>query len=80
MTVLFRCRIDKSTLKKADRVAEQLGTSTPEMVRIFVTQMARTARVPLNLDPKAPADDPSVEPWPARAARLESFFDPAKTW
>jgi addiction module RelB/DinJ family antitoxin len=79
MTVLFRCRIDEPTLKKADRVAEKLGTSTPEMVRIFVTQMARTGRVPLNLDPKTPADD-SIEPWPARAERLESFYDPAKTW
>ena len=40
--MLFRCRIDKGLLKKANRVTKHLGTSTSEMVRIFVTQMART--------------------------------------
>ncbi len=78
MTVLFRCRVEKGVLQKADRVAERLGTSTPEMVRIFMTQMARTGKVPLSLDPR---DEEAVAgPWPERAARLESFYDPAKTW
>jgi addiction module RelB/DinJ family antitoxin len=76
--VLFRCRIEEPVLKKADRVAKQLGTSTSEMVRIFVTQMARTGRVPLNLT-TAPGDS-LVEPWDKRAERIESFYDPSKTW
>ena len=50
MTVLFRCRIEKPLLDKANRVSKRLGTSTSEMVRIFVTQMARTGKVPLKLD------------------------------
>jgi addiction module RelB/DinJ family antitoxin len=78
MTVLFRCRIEKPVLKKADRVAKQLGTSTSEMVRIFVTQMARTGRVPLNLN--AADGETLVEPWANRAERVESFYDPSKTW
>ena len=41
MTVLFRCRIEKPLLEKANRVTRQLGTSTPEMFRIFVAQIAR---------------------------------------
>jgi antitoxin component of RelBE/YafQ-DinJ toxin-antitoxin module len=49
MTVLFRCRIEKPLLAKANRVTTRLGTSTAEMFRIFVTQIARTGKVPLNL-------------------------------
>lgn len=51
MTVLFRCRIQKPLLDKADRVTNRLGTSTAEMVRVFVAQIARTGRVPLSLAP-----------------------------
>ena len=76
--MLFRCRIEQPILKEADRVAERLGTSTSEMVRIFVTQMARTGRVPLTLD--ANGDDPLAGPWSERAGKLETFYDPAKAW
>jgi antitoxin component of RelBE/YafQ-DinJ toxin-antitoxin module len=51
MTVLFRCRVEKPLLDKANRVTSRLGTSTAEMVRIFVAQIARTGRVPLSLAP-----------------------------
>ena len=77
MTVLFRCRIEKPLLKKADRVAQKLGTSTLEMVRMFVAQMARTGKVPLALDAN---DDPVAGPWEQRAATLESFYDKSKAW
>ena len=78
MTVLFRCRIEKPLLNRANQVAKKLGTSTAEMVRIFVTQMARTGKVPLNLDAKR--EIPLVGPWEQRAATLESFYDKSKTW
>ena len=78
MTVLFRCRIEKPLLEKADRVARKLGTSTPEMVRMFVAQMARTGKVPLNLD--ATKDDSVSTPWKQRAETLESFYDSSKAW
>jgi antitoxin component of RelBE/YafQ-DinJ toxin-antitoxin module len=78
MTVLFRCRIEKPLLEKANRVAKQLGTSTPEMVRIFVAQMARTGKVPVSLD--ASEDDSVAGPWARRAKVLESFYDKSKAW
>lgn len=78
MTVLFRCRIEKPLLEKANRVARRLGTSTPEMVRIFVAQMARTGKVPLSLD--ANEDDPVAGSWTQRAKVLESFYDKSKAW
>ena len=78
MTVLFRCRIEKPLLRKANRITKRLGTSTSEMVRIFVTQMARTGKVPLNLD--AGEDDPLAGAWEQRAATLESFYGKSKAW
>jgi antitoxin component of RelBE/YafQ-DinJ toxin-antitoxin module len=50
MTVLFRCRVEKPLLDKANRVTTQLGTSTAEMFRIFVAEIARTGKVPLKLE------------------------------
>jgi antitoxin component of RelBE/YafQ-DinJ toxin-antitoxin module len=76
MTVLFRCRIEKPLLDKANRVTKRLGTSTSEMVRIFDTQMARTGKVPLKLD--AGQDDAIAGDWEKRAATLESFDDKTK--
>ncbi len=76
MTVLFRCRIEKPLLDKANRVAKRLGTSTPEMVRIFVAQMARTGKVPVSLD--ASENDSVAAPWAHRARVLESFYDKSK--
>ena len=78
MTVLFRCRVEKRLLKKADEVAKRLGTSTPEMIRVFLTEIARTGKVPVNLNSHADEDIPG--PWTQRAAILESFYDQAKTW
>jgi antitoxin component of RelBE/YafQ-DinJ toxin-antitoxin module len=53
MSVLFRCRIEKALLDKANEVTDQLGTSTAEMFRIFVAQIARTGKVPLKLETQA---------------------------
>ena len=49
MTVLFRCRVEKPLLNKADAVTKSLGTSTAEMFRIFVAEIARTGKIPVNL-------------------------------
>jgi len=49
MTVSFCYRIAKLLLGKANKATDQLGTSTAEMVRIFVAQVARTGLVPLKL-------------------------------
>ena len=49
MTVLFRCRVEKPLLTKAEAVTKSLGTSTAEMFRIFVAEIARTGKIPVNL-------------------------------
>jgi len=53
MSVLSRCRIEKSLLAKANKVTGQLGTSTAEMFRVFVARIARTGKVPLKLETQA---------------------------
>jgi antitoxin component of RelBE/YafQ-DinJ toxin-antitoxin module len=50
MSTVWRVRVNKSILNKADRVTKRLGTSTQEMVRIFITQIANSGKVPLTLE------------------------------
>jgi len=48
--VLFRCRIKKETLDKANRLAIENGTSSGELVRIFLTQFAKGQKLAINPD------------------------------
>jgi antitoxin component of RelBE/YafQ-DinJ toxin-antitoxin module len=77
MTVLFRCRVDPKLLKRAAKVAQELGTSLPEVVRIFVAQVARTGSVPLSLSTK-----PGLDVLVHKAARDEIMrnLDDTETW
>jgi addiction module RelB/DinJ family antitoxin len=78
MTVLFRCRVEKPLLDRANQVTKQLGTSMPEMFRIFVAQIARTGRIPVSL--QVEPEDTLAGPWSDRAAVIESFYDRSKAW
>jgi hypothetical protein len=51
MTELFRCRVEQDLLEQAGKLSGELGTTTQEMVRLFLAECVRTQRVPLNLDP-----------------------------
>ncbi len=53
MSVLFRCRVDDRLLSQARSVTEALGTNPSEAVRMFLTEMVRTQRLPLALSLKA---------------------------
>ena len=77
MSTVWRLRIDQDTLDRANQVTGRLGTSTQEMVRVFVAKIAESGRVPLDLEP---GSDGVATPWEIRAATLEGFYDPAKAW
>ena len=77
MSTVWRLRIDEETLERANRVTERIGTSTQEMVRIFVAKIAESGRVPLELER---GSDGISLPWEIRASALETFYDPAKSW
>jgi len=76
MTVLFRCRVEKPLLTKANAVTKALGTSTAEMFRIFVSEIARTGKVPVQLSTakEAPLLDAQ------RRNTLWSQLDDTQSW
>ena len=76
MTVLFRCRVEKPLLKKAETVTKSLGTSTAEMFRIFVAEIARTGKVPVSL--KTSGDDQLVDI--QRRNQIWSKLDDTQNW
>lgn len=49
MTEIFRCRIDRALIKKATKVAEEIGTTPGEVVRLLFTQMAKRRAIPFPL-------------------------------
>jgi antitoxin component of RelBE/YafQ-DinJ toxin-antitoxin module len=77
MTVLFRCRVRKPLLDKVDKVSRSLGTSTGEMVRIFLTEIARTGKVPLNLQVESNVD---VLPSKEQRNRTMRSLDDTDSW
>jgi addiction module RelB/DinJ family antitoxin len=74
MTVLFRCRVEKPLLNKADAVTKELGTSTAEMFRIFVAEIARTGKVPVHLSTKENLLDVQ------KRNKIWSELDDTKSW
>ena len=76
MTVLFRCRVEKPLLAKADAVTKTPGSSTAEMFRIFVAEIARTGKVPVAL--KISESDNLVD-IPQRN-KIWSQLDDAQSW
>ena len=74
--MLFRCRVEKPLLAKANAVTKSLGTSTAEMVRIFVSEIARTGKVPVRLN--ISKDDNLLDV--QRRNKIWSELDDAKSW
>lgn len=74
--MLFRCRVEKPLLAKANAVTKSLGTSTAEMVRIFVTEIARTGKVPVKLDTSQDGNLLDIQ----RRNKIWSELDDAKSW
>jgi antitoxin component of RelBE/YafQ-DinJ toxin-antitoxin module len=76
MTVLFRCRVEKPLLAKANAVTKSLGTSTAEMVRVFVAEIARTGKVPVNLKVSGNDDLTDVQ----SRNKIWSQLDDTQSW
>jgi addiction module RelB/DinJ family antitoxin len=76
MTKVWRLRIDEKTLKRANRITESIGTSTQEVVRMFVSKIARTGRVPLELN----ANDDDLVLDKNRRNKLLASLDDSEGW
>jgi addiction module RelB/DinJ family antitoxin len=58
MTEMFRCRVEKDLLDEAHRISKEMGTSTSELVRIFLKAMVRAGQLPFT--PKATTEEDGV--------------------
>src|SRR5438445_9628155 len=72
MTETFKCRVDKALLKSADEVSEELGTSTGELVRIFLKQLVKRRALPFTLKGESEEDE-MLGPLSRRRAMSDYF-------
>ena len=49
MTDIFRVRVERRLLKRASRVAEDIGTTPGEIVRLLFAQIVKRRAVPFSL-------------------------------
>jgi antitoxin component of RelBE/YafQ-DinJ toxin-antitoxin module len=54
---VFRVRVDRSLLKKAEKVAADIGTTPQEIVRILFVQLVKLRRIPFPLNADAVPDN-----------------------
>ena len=57
MTEIFRVRLERKLLRQANEVAEEIGTSPGEIVRLMFKQLVKRRAVPFPLQ----ADTPESE-------------------
>ena len=57
MTEMFRCRIERRLIQQATRVAEDIGTTPGEVVRLLFTQMVKRRTIPFPLQADAAEDE-----------------------
>jgi len=55
---MFRCRVDKALLQKAHELSHEMGTSTSELVRIFLKALVKTGQLPFT--PKGGTEEDEV--------------------
>jgi addiction module RelB/DinJ family antitoxin len=74
MTEMFRCRVEKSLLKRTQQVAEEMGTSTSELVRIFLRAVAKTGQLPFTPAEES-QEDQALGPLARRREMLDYFSE-----
>ena len=57
MTDIFRVRIERKLLTQASRVAEEMGTTPGEIVRLLFTQVVRRRRIPFSVSADVDNED-----------------------
>jgi addiction module RelB/DinJ family antitoxin len=57
MTDIFRVRIERKLIQQASKVAEEIGTTPGEVVRMLFKQMAKRRTIPFPLQADSPEDE-----------------------
>ena len=71
---MFRCRVDRKLIREATKVAQDIGTTPGEVVRMLFTQMAKRRMIPFPLQAD-PADDEVLAPARRRAQMLDEMHE-----
>jgi addiction module RelB/DinJ family antitoxin len=72
MTEMFRCRVEKDLLDEAHRFSKEMGTSTSELVRIFLKAMVKAGQLPFT--PQATTEeDEALGPISRRREMLDNL-------
>jgi addiction module RelB/DinJ family antitoxin len=72
MTEMFRCRVDKSLLKGAHKVSEEMGTSTAELVRVFLKALVKARQLPFT--PRAESEEEEMLGPKKRRREMLDYF------
>jgi addiction module RelB/DinJ family antitoxin len=70
VTEVFRVRLDRALLRRASKVAEEIGTSPGEVVRLMFTQMVKRRAIPFPLQA-----DPAENEALSSAERRSKMWD-----
>jgi addiction module RelB/DinJ family antitoxin len=76
MTDIFRVRIERDLVKKATKVAGEIGTTPGEIVRMLFTQLVKRRAIPFDL--KADADDRLIDA--QRRNKILRDLDDSEGW
>jgi len=68
MSEVFQCRIDSELVSAAKAVAEEIGTTPQEVVRLMFAQMVKRRAIPFPLQADSPEDE--ILSSPERRAKL----------
>jgi addiction module RelB/DinJ family antitoxin len=76
MTDIFRVRIERQLIREANKVAEEIGTTPGEIVRMLFTQLVRQKAIPFKLSASKTDDLLDVE----RRNRILRDLDDSEGW
>ncbi len=74
MSELFRVRVDKELLKKANQTCSELGVKTQAVVKMLFVQIVKRKEIPFRITAETPEDELLQSPQKRRAI-LESFHE-----
>jgi len=72
MTEMFKCRIEKDLLDSAREVSRQMGTSTAELVRIFLKALVKSRQLPFTPSAETEEDE-ALGPVERRRKMMDYF-------
>ncbi len=76
MTDIFRVRVERKLIRQANKVAEEIGTTPGEIVRMLFTQLVRQKAIPFNLSARKNDDLQDTE----RRNRILRELDDSEGW